>query len=138
MMRITFYIFVVMACFTLTPMHSYAQVVPRDIPLPRTAGPSSIPESIGPPGSQRLRVPETFFRHENLPDIVRRGDIVPLSVIRKEVLEKYPGRIVDVRLLVPKREGINYLYDVKVLMKDGKLLSVKVDAKSVQIVDVRG
>lgn len=135
MMRITFYIFVVMACFTLTPMHSYAQVVQRDIPPPRVL---SIPETLVPPDSQRLRVPDTFFRHENLPDIVRRGDIVPLSVIRKEVLEKYPGRIVDVRLLVPKREGINYLYDVKVLMKDGKLLSVKVDAKSVQIVDVRG
>ena len=134
-MRITFYIFVVMACFTLTPMHSYAQVVQRDIPPPRVL---SIPETLVPPDSQRLRVPDTFFRHENLPDIVRRGDIVPLSVIRKEVLEKYPGRIVDVRLLVPKREGINYLYDVKVLMKDGKLLSVKVDAKSVQIVDVRG
>ena len=135
MMRITFYIFVVMACFTLTPMHSYAQVVQRDIPPPRVL---SIPETLVPPDSQRLRVPDTFFRHENLPDIVRRGDIVPLSVIRKEVLEKYPGRIVDVRLLVPKRDGINYLYDVKVLMKDGKLLSVKVDAKSVQIVDVRG
>ena len=63
---------------------------------------------------------------------------VSLSIIRKEVQKSYPGRIVDVQLLVPKREGINFLYDVKVLTKSGKVLSVKVDAKSAKIVDVKG
>jgi len=61
-----------------------------------------------------------------------------LSVIRKAVQSEYPGKIVDVRLLVPKREGINYLYDVRVLTDAGKLLSVKIDAKNAKIIDVKG
>jgi uncharacterized membrane protein YkoI len=54
------------------------------------------------------------------------------------VQSEYPGKIVDVRLLVPKRRGINYLYDVRVLTDAGKLLSVKIDAKNARIIDVKG
>ena len=116
---------------------SYAQAS-REIIQPRTLGPSSIQNSIIPPSQNRLRVPDQFFRHDQARDAVRSGNILSLSIIRKAVSKEYPGRIVDVRLLVPKREGINYLYDVRVLTKAGKLLSVKVDAKSAKIVDVKG
>lgn len=116
-----------MACFTLVPVDSYAQE-PREI----------VPNSIRPPANQRLRIPDQFFRHDQVRDKVRDKDILSLSVIRKEVQKHYPGRIVDVRFLIPKREGINFLYDVRLLTKSGKLLSIKVDAKSAQIVDVKG
>ncbi|MBT5074923.1 MAG: hypothetical protein HOH18_04660 [Kordiimonadaceae bacterium] len=108
-------------------MESYAQEM-RDI----------TPNSIRPPANQKLRIPDQFFRHDQVRDKVRDKDILSLSVIRKEVQKNYPGRIVDVRFLIPKREGINYLYDVRLLTKAGKLLSIKVDAKSAQIVDVKG
>ncbi|MDG1708201.1 MAG: hypothetical protein P8H03_05530 [Emcibacteraceae bacterium] len=98
----------------------------------------SIPESVRPMAPSRLRVPNQFFRHDQARDAVRSGNILSLSVIRKTVQSKYPGKIVDVRLLVPKREGINYLYDVRVLTNGGKLLSVKVDAKNANIIDVKG
>ena len=116
-----------MACFVCKPMESYAQEM-RDI----------TPNSIRPPANQKLRIPDQFFRHDQVRDKVRDKDILSLSVIRKEVQKNYPGRIVDVRFLIPKREGINYLYDVRLLTKAGKLLSIKVDAKSAQIVDVKG
>lgn len=125
------YICVLLVCLSWQPMTSYAQT-------PREIGPSSLPESIIPPSQRRLRVPDQFFRHDQARDALRSGNILSLSVIRKAVRSKYPGRIVDVRLLVPKRQGANYLYDVKVLTKAGKLLSVKVDAKSAQIIDVKG
>jgi hypothetical protein len=128
-----------LACFVMTFGVSYAQT-PRYItpPQPRTLGPGSIQNSIIPPSQGRLRVPDQFFRHDQARDAVRSGNILSLSVIRKAVRKAHPGEIVDVRLLVPKREGINYLYDVRVLTKSGKLLSVKVDAKSAKIVDVKG
>lgn len=100
--------------------------------------PGARPNSIIAPPQRKLRMPDQFFRHDDARERVRAGDIVSLSVIRRTVRKKYPGRIVDVRLLVPKRAGINYLYDVRVLTKAGKLLSIKVDAKNARIIDVKG
>jgi len=134
-MRISVYIVALLVCVMVTPMNSYAQTV-REMPQP--LGARSLPDSSRPTGPGRLRVPDQFFRHDQARDAVRSGNILSLSVIRKTVQSKYPGKIVDVRLLVPKREGINYLYDVRVLTNEGKLLSVKVDAKNANIIDVKG
>ena len=103
------------------------------MPGPRKIGPNSlsIPQPV-------RRIPDSFSRHDDLPGKVISGEILSLSEIRKVVRKEYPGKIVDVQLLIPKREGLNYLYDVKVLTDAGKLVSIKVDAKSAQIVDVKG
>ena len=129
-MRINVYIVAILVSLLALPMDTYAQA---NDTISR-----SIPESVRPMAPSRLRVPNQFFRHDQARDAVRSGNILSLSVIRKTVQSKYPGKIVDVRLLVPKREGINYLYDVRVLTNGGKLLSVKVDAKNANIIDVKG
>lgn len=131
MKRITLYICVVLVFLAFKPVSSDAQV-PREVP-DRSVMPNGLST---PPGMRRI--PDQFFRHDEVRDRVRSGEFVSLSVIRKKIQSSYPGRIVDVQLLVPKREGINFLYDVKVLTKSGKVLSVKVDAKSAKIVDVKG
>jgi len=131
MKRIALYICVVLVCLAFKPIASYAQV-PREVP-DRAVAPNGLST---PPGLRRI--PDQFFRHDEVRDRVRSGEFVSLSVIRKRVRSSYPGRIVDVQLLVPKREGINYLYDVKVLTKSGKVLSIKLDAKSAEIIDVKG
>ena len=136
-MRITLYIYILLASFTLMPQLTYAQQLQERVPQPRIA-PDAVQNSISRSPDQRLRIPDQFFRHDQARDALRSGNIVSLSVIRKAVSSQYPGRIVDVRLLVPKREGINYLYDVRVLTESGKLLSVKVDAKSAKVIDVKG
>lgn len=131
MMRISIYIVAVFGCLLVLPMNASAQVV-------RESTIRSVPEAARPTAPGRLRVPDQFFRHDQARDAVRAGNILSLSVIRKAVQKQYPGKIVDVRLLVPKRQGINYLYDVRVLTNRGKLLSVKVDAKNAKIIDVKG
>ncbi len=131
------YMYVLLASFTLMPQSTYAQQPGKIVPQPRIV-PDAAQNSISPSPDQRLRIPDQFFRHDQARDALRSGNIVSLSIIRKAVSSRYPGRIVDVRLLVPKREGINYLYDVRVLTESGKLLSVKVDAKSAKIIDVKG
>ena len=105
------------------PFQGYTQEI-REIPQSRELGANSISQS----PQERLRIPDQFFRHDQARDAVRSGNILSLSVIRKAVQSEYPGKIVDVRLLVPKRRGINYLYDVRVLTDAGKLLSVKIVA----------
>lgn len=131
MNRIALYICAVLVFITNLTEIGYGQV-PREVPAP------DMPNSIRPPADQLLRIPDSFFRHDQLPQRVRENDFVSFSEIRKEVLEKHPGRIVHVNLLVPRREGLNYLYDVRVLTEAGQVLSIKVDAKSGEIVDVRG
>lgn len=133
MFRIAAHIIVFLVITVAMPMLGYAQEI-REIPQPRELGAKSILQST----PERLRVPDQFFRHDQARDAVRSGNILSLSVIRKAVQSEHPGKIVDVRLLVPKREGINYLYDVRVLTDAGKLLSVKIDAKNAQIIDVKG
>lgn len=128
MMRISVSIIVVLVGLMIGPMFSHAQEM-RETIRPNSALPG--------PG-QRLRVPDQFFRHDQARDAVRSGNILSLSSIRRAVSSKYPGKIVDVRLLVPKREGMAYLYDVRVLTNGGKLLSVKVDAQNAKILDVKG
>lgn len=143
-MRIAFYISLAVVCLLFKPHITYAQV-PREVtPIePRDIRPEIMPNSTTPLPSNRLRIPEQFFRHDQfphdrLPEDLKSGEIKPLTEIRKAVRSQYPGRIVDVRMLIPKREGINILYDVRVLTQSGKVLSVKVDAKSAQIIDVKG
>lgn len=133
MYRFAAYIFVFLVSMMARYTGGYAQEI-REIPQHRELGAQSILQST----PERLRVPDQFFRHDQARDAVRSGNILSLSIIRKAVQSEYPGKIVDVRLLVPKREGINYLYDVRVLTETGKLLSVKIDAKNAQIIDVKG
>jgi len=122
----------ILVCFLLKPISANAQV-PAEVPEPRMIRPNNLS---APPANRRI--PEPFSRHDDLPGKVISGEIRSLSEIRKVVQSEYPGRIVDVQLLIPRRNGLNYLYDVRVLTEGGKLLSIKVDAKSAQIVDVRG
>ena len=133
MFRITAHILALMVMFIAMPLDGFSQEI-REIPQPRGLGTRSVSQS----PLERLRIPDQFFRHNQARDAVRSGNILSLSVIRKAVQSEYPGKIVDVRLLVPKREGINYLYDVRVLTDAGKLLSVKIDAKNAKIIDVKG
>lgn len=133
MFRIAANILSFLVIFITTCVCAYSQEI-REIPQPRELGTRSVSQS----PQERLRIPDQFFRHDQARDAVRSGNILSLSVIRKAVQAEYPGKIVDVRLLVPKREGINYLYDVRVLTDAGKLLSVKIDAKNAKIIDVKG
>lgn len=120
----------VLVCILFQPTTSYAQV-PREVPEPR-----ALPNSLG--RSPVGRIPDPFARHDRVRDNVELGKYISLSVIRKKIQKEYPGRIVDVRILIAQREGLKDLYDVRVLTKSGKLLSIKVDAETAKIVDVKG
>ena len=121
-----------MVCFIIKPVASYAQEI-REMPAARDIGPR---ETLLPPPNRRIL--DQFFGHDRVRDKVRDGVYVSLSIIRKKIQNEYPGRIVDVQLLIAQREGLKDLFDVKVLTDKGKLLSIKVDAQSAQIVDVKG
>tara|TARA_B100001939_G_scaffold312615_1_gene295907 strand:- start:8868 stop:9290 length:423 start_codon:yes stop_codon:yes gene_type:complete len=96
-----------------------------------------------PPVMQQLRpsykkpMPQ-FYRHDNVQQALRNGEIVSLRVIRRTVQKSYPGRIVDVQLLESGRRSMPYTYMVKVLTPEGQVLNVTLNAKTARILSVRG
>ncbi|NOZ66986.1 MAG: hypothetical protein GXP00_10920 [Alphaproteobacteria bacterium] len=77
-------------------------------------------------------------RQNTAREAMRSGRIVSLSVIRNRVYQSFPGKIIDVRLLEPKRNNQSYIYKVKLLRSNGKLLVVRLNAANAQIVSVKG
>jgi uncharacterized membrane protein YkoI len=58
------------------------------------------------------------------------GEILPLDQILQHVHERYPGTVVELELTP---EGGRWVYEVEVLAADGRLLKLRIDAKSKQL-----
>ncbi len=93
---------------------------------------------IRPTAKRPSPVTDKVYRQDRARDAMRSGRIVSLSVIRKRIRQSFPGKIVDVRLLEPKNKNLPYIYMVKVLRKDGKLLMLRINAANAKIVSVKG
>ena len=68
-----------------------------------------------------------------------KGDISPLSKALSVIEKEYPGEILEVEL----EEADNFdppvfLYEIKVLTAEGEVVKVKLHAKSLEIVEVKG
>lgn len=55
------------------------------------------------------------------------GDVLPLAALQERVTAELGGRIVGVEF---EREDGRYVYEFRVLMPDGRLREVEVDARS--------
>jgi uncharacterized membrane protein YkoI len=58
------------------------------------------------------------------------GEILPLDQILNEVQQRYPGTVVELELTP---EGGRWIYEVELLAPDGRLLKLRIDAKSKQL-----
>ncbi len=68
--------------------------------------------------------------HDKARDAVSSGQARPLDAILPKVRQRYPGRLLDARLV---RSGGKYRYVIKILDKKGKVRNVTVDARSGRI-----
>ncbi|MFP5461572.1 MAG: PepSY domain-containing protein [Gammaproteobacteria bacterium] len=62
------------------------------------------------------------------------GEIQPLPKILESVARKHPGDVMEVEL---ERERGRWIYEIKILQSDGKLLKLDVDAKDAAVIDSR-
>lgn len=67
-------------------------------------------------------------------DALRSGQIRPLNEVLSVVQSRYPGRVMDVDL----QKGPRWVYRVKLLTRGGDVMVVAVDARTTQILSVRG
>jgi uncharacterized membrane protein YkoI len=78
--------------------------------------------------------------HERARRAFESGQIVGLNQILRRVHSTYPGKILEVEL--DERRGSNrgspWVYTVKVLTPQGRVVDLRLDAKTMRIIEVRG
>lgn len=75
--------------------------------------------------------------HDSAQAAVRAGEARPLGAIMRQVGRRYPGRLLDARLTRKGKRG-PWIYQLKILAKDGRVLRLQVDAKSGRVLQVKG
>jgi hypothetical protein len=68
-------------------------------------------------------------------DAVQRGEIRPLEEVTARVQQRYPGRLLDAQL---RQARGRWIYHLKMLTRDGRVLRVAVDARTAQILGIAG
>jgi hypothetical protein len=73
------------------------------------------------------------FRRDRMPEDMR---VVPLDTVMAGLMAQYPGKPLDAR--GPMRRGAQLIYEVVWLTPDGRQIVVIVDARSGNVLRVRG
>ena len=65
--------------------------------------------------------------HETARRAVERGELLPLAKILASAAKTHPGRVLDVEL---ERDDGRYLYEIEVLLKDGRVVELTYDGRT--------
>ena len=71
--------------------------------------------------------------HEAARAALARGEILPLTRILTVVAQRAPGDILEVEL---DRDNMRFIYEITVLSPAGKVVEVRLDAKTAAVIDV--
>lgn len=70
--------------------------------------------------------------HEIARRAVERGELLPLASILKQAEQVYPGRVLEVDL---EHEGGRYLYEIEILLTDGRVVELKYEGKTGKLLE---
>lgn len=104
-------------------------------PRPQERGPSAL----SPRDEGDRRALQQLMRHDRARRAVEQGTIRPLEEIRDNVQRQFNGRIVGLELYENPNRGVaGWVYDVRVLTREGNVMAVELDARTGQVISVRG
>ena len=72
--------------------------------------------------------------HERARQAVAAGEVLPLRTILERIEREYPGQIMEVEL---DREKGEWLYEIKVLRKNGALVKLKINARDGALLGIK-
>lgn len=72
--------------------------------------------------------------HEQARAAVQAGKILPLPTVLERLQQVHPGQVLELEL---EQEGGRWIYEVKLLQSDGKLLKLELDAATAQVLKVK-
>jgi uncharacterized membrane protein YkoI len=70
--------------------------------------------------------------HEVARRAVQRGELLPLAKILEVMEREYPGRVLEVEL---DRDDGRYLYEIEVLLNDGRVIELTYDGKTGKVLE---
>lgn len=72
--------------------------------------------------------------HEQATKALAAGEVLPLRTVLKNVQQQYPGRVVNVHF---ERDQGAWVYRIRLLQKQGRLVKLKIDAGTGKVIDVK-
>ena len=72
--------------------------------------------------------------HERARHAVQSGQIRPLSEVLDALKKSHPGQVLEVEL---EQDDGQWLYEIKLLQTDGRLIKLKVNARTAQMIRSR-
>jgi hypothetical protein len=73
--------------------------------------------------------------HDRAREALEAGEVMSLPRILDRVAHDYPGQVLEVEL---EREDMRWLYEIKLLQTDGRVLKLKVDARDATVFKAKG
>lgn len=73
--------------------------------------------------------------HDRARAALLAGEVRPLTQVLAQVARTHPGQVLEVEL---ERENGRWVYELKLLQSDGRLLKLAVDARDGQMLRERG
>ena len=70
--------------------------------------------------------------HDRARAAVQAGEVMPLPALLERVQRSHPGRVLRVEL---ERDDGRWIYELRVLQADGRLLKLEVDARSAEVLE---
>ena len=72
--------------------------------------------------------------HERARAAVQAGEVLPLPALLARLQRTHPGQVLELEL---EREEGRWVYEVKLLQADGRLLKLALDARTGQVLELR-
>lgn len=72
--------------------------------------------------------------HERARAAVQAGEVLPLPALLERLRQTHPGEVLELEL---ERENGRWIYEVKLLQPDGRLVKLEFDARTAQLLATR-
>ena len=72
--------------------------------------------------------------HERARAAVQAGEVMPLAKVLEHLAATHPGQVLEVEL---ERDEGRWLYEVRLLHRDGRLMKLKLDARTAKVLSER-
>ncbi len=68
--------------------------------------------------------------HERAREAVQAGQVLPLPSVLEKLAATHPGQVLEVEL---EKESDGWVYEIKLLQRDGQLVKLELDAKTADL-----
>ncbi|MDH6267026.1 putative membrane protein YkoI [Rhizobium sp. SG_E_25_P2] len=77
--------------------------------------------------------PQTPLQHDDARRALQSGLVRPLEDILAEMRKSFPGEVIEIEF---EQDDGRYIYEIEMIRPDGRVIEVKMDAKTMAVIAV--